>query len=215
MSTDPKLPQAIREALAEVEASETAEPTASETSEREASELLDQMVALLEASPPSPRLEARLLSETSTAPLRYAPFYSRLAALFDLEEAAIEQQLTALGSASNWKRTGLRGVERIMVSPGPHLASARTSFVRFAPGAHFPKHAHVGFEQVFVLEGSYTDDAGVHHGPGNLHEMAADTEHEFWVAEGEPCIAASVLHQGLRFREWPLKLFNPFLKGRA
>ena len=102
-------------------------------------------------------------------------------------------------------------------SPGAHravarTASARTSFVRFAPGAHFPKHAHLGFEQVFVLEGSYTDDAGVVHGPGNLHEMVADTEHEFWVAPNEPCIAASVLHRGLSFREWPLKLFNPFLK---
>lgn len=210
MSTDPELPQAIREALADVEDVDEAERSAGA---EHASELLDRMAALIDASPPSPLLEARLLSEIGAAPLRYAPFFSRLAALFDLEESAIEQRLTALRDAASWKRTGLRGVERIMVSPGPQLASAQTSFVRFAPGAHFPKHSHVGFEQVFVLEGSYTDDTGVRHGPGNLHEMVADSEHEFWVGEGEPCIAASVLHRGLRFREWPLKLFNPFLKG--
>ncbi|HEY6729058.1 MAG TPA: cupin domain-containing protein [Polyangiaceae bacterium] len=220
MSTDSRLPRAIREALADDAAVEGADVETpgnvdKSASAREANDLLDRMAALIEASAPSPSLEARLLSETRVAPLRYAPFFSRLAALFDLEESAVEQQLAALANPGSWKRTGLKGVERVMVSAGPELASARTSFVRFAPGAHFPKHAHVGFEQVFVLEGCYTDDAGVRHGPGNLHEMVADTEHEFWVAESEPCIAASVLHQGLRFREWPLKLFNPFLKGRA
>ena len=61
-----------------------------------------------------------------------------------------------------------------------------------------------------MLEGSYTDDDGVLHGPGDLHEMHVETEHEFWVAESEPCIAASVLHVGLRFRQWPEKFFNLF-----
>lgn len=213
MSSDPRLPRAIREALAEAEEPAPLADLAHRAAEREASELLERLTSLLDPAAPSPTLEARLLSETSTAPLRYAPFFARLAALFDLEESTIEQQLTALADPQSWKRTGLRGVERIMVNPGPHLASARTSFVRFAPGAHFPKHSHLGFEQVFVLEGSYTDDTGARRGPGDLHEMVADTEHEFWVGDNEPCIAASVLHRGLRFREWPLKLFNPFLKG--
>ena len=206
MSSDPLLPRAVREALADDEA------LAEAAAERQASELLGRMATLLEASTPSPSLEARLLRETSTAPLRYAPFFARLAALFDLEEAAIEQSMTALGDAKSWKRTGLSGVSRIEISPGPRLASASTSFVRFAPGAHFPKHYHLGFEQVFILEGSYTDDAGVRHGPGNLHEMTVDTEHEFWTADSEPCIAASVLHRGLRFRQWPEKFFNLFMK---
>ena len=209
MSADSSLPRAVREALAEAEG---AAGPASDADELSAGEVLERMASLLDAAAPSPTSSARLLDATAVAPTRYAPFFKRLAALFDLDEATIEQRMAALADAKTWKRTGLRGVERIMVSPGPELASARTSFVRFAPGAHFPKHAHLGFEQVFVLEGSYTDDAGVVHGPGNLHEMVADTEHEFWVAPNEPCIAASVLHRGLSFREWPLKLFNPFLK---
>jgi len=203
MSSDAPLPEAVREALADA-------PSDEPVADRQASELLEQMALLLESSPPSESLEARLLRETSTAPTRYAPFCARLAALFDLDEAAVEQSLQALADERSWKRTGLRGIDRIEIGPGPGLASARTSFVRFAAGAHFPKHRHLGFEQVFVLEGSYTDDDGVLHGPGNLHQMHVDTEHEFWVAETEPCIAASVLHVGLRFRQWPERFFNLF-----
>jgi len=203
MSAETPLPPAVREALADA-------PSDEPLADRQASELLEQMALLLESSPPSESLEARLLRETSTAPTRYAPFFARLAALFDLDEAAVEQSLQALADERSWKRTGLRGIDRIEIGPGPGLASARTSFVRFAAGAHFPKHRHLGFEQVFVLEGSYTDDDGVLHGPGNLHEMDVETEHEFWVAETEPCIAASVLHVGLRFRQWPEKFFNLF-----
>lgn len=203
MSTDTPLPLAVREALADT-------PSDEALADRPTSELLGQMALLLDPSAPSDALEARLLRETSTFPTRYAPFFARLAALFDLEESAIEQSLRALADERSWKRTGLRGIDRIEISPGPGLASARTSFVRFAAGAHFPKHKHLGFEQVFVLEGSYTDDDGVLHAPGNLHEMHVETEHEFWVAETEPCIAASVLHVGLRFRQWPEKFFNLF-----
>jgi len=200
MSADPSLPRAVREALEEADG------------EAEARDVLERMAELLDGATPSPSLQARLLEATAVAPTRYAPFFTRLAALFDLEEAVIEQRMKALADSKNWKRTGLRGIERIEVSPGPRLASASTSFVRFAPGTHFPKHYHLGFEQVFVLEGSYTDNAGALHGPGNLHEMVADTEHEFWVAPSEPCIAASVLHRGLRFRQWPEKFFNLFMK---
>ena len=33
--------------------------------------------------------------------------------------------------------------------------------VRYAPGATVPRHRHVGDEQIYVLEGSVADDAGV------------------------------------------------------
>ena len=180
MSADPSLPRAVREALADTE-------TVTD-GEGEAREQLARMTELLDQTTPSPALQARLLDTTAVAPLRFAPFFTRLAALFDLEEAVIEQRMTALADAKNWKRTGLRGIERIEVSPGPRLASASTSFVRFAPGTHFPKHYHLGFEQVFVLEGSYTDSHGVEHRAGELREWPAGTEHSFDVAKSEPCI---------------------------
>ena len=33
--------------------------------------------------------------------------------------------------------------------------------MRYEPGATIPRHRHVGDEQIYVLEGSVADDAGV------------------------------------------------------
>jgi anti-sigma factor ChrR (cupin superfamily) len=36
----------------------------------------------------------------------------------------------------------------------------RTVLVRYAPGTTIPRHRHLGEEQIFVLEGSVSDDTG-------------------------------------------------------
>lgn len=36
----------------------------------------------------------------------------------------------------------------------------RTVLVRYAPGAMIPRHRHLGEEQIFVLEGSVSDETG-------------------------------------------------------
>ena len=36
----------------------------------------------------------------------------------------------------------------------------RALLVRYAPGATIPRHRHLGDEQIFVLEGSVSDDTG-------------------------------------------------------
>ncbi|OGL18200.1 MAG: hypothetical protein A3F92_03420 [Candidatus Rokubacteria bacterium RIFCSPLOWO2_12_FULL_71_22] len=36
----------------------------------------------------------------------------------------------------------------------------RAVLMRYAPGATIPRHRHLGDEQIFVLEGSVSDDAG-------------------------------------------------------
>jgi anti-sigma factor ChrR (cupin superfamily) len=36
----------------------------------------------------------------------------------------------------------------------------RAVLVRYAPGAEIPRHRHLGDEQIFVLEGSLSDDTG-------------------------------------------------------
>lgn len=43
--------------------------------------------------------------------------------------------------------------------------AAATSLVRFDPGAAFPHHGHPDGEEILVLAGVFSDEAG-HHGPG-------------------------------------------------
>jgi ChrR-like protein with cupin domain len=194
------LPDFVREAL---------EDDASTESALEA-ELDGGLASLLGDRSPSHSARARLIAELERPPLRYAPFYGRVAALLDLSEDAAEEQLARLEDARVWQFAGLPGIHNVAVQGGPRVSSAETLFVRFAPGTYFPLHHHTGPEQVFVLEGSYTDSHGVEHRAGELREWAAGSEHSFRVAKSEPCIFASVVF-GRRFDAWPLRALAKIL----
>lgn len=59
-----------------------------------------------------------------------------------------------------WMPSPQPGVDRLMLDRiGEEIARA-TSFVRFAPGSHFPFHEHGGGEEVFVLDGVFEDEHG-------------------------------------------------------
>jgi anti-sigma factor ChrR (cupin superfamily) len=45
---------------------------------------------------------------------------------------------------------------KVLWEEGPR----RAVLVRYAPGATIPRHRHLGDEQIFVLEGSVSDDTG-------------------------------------------------------
>ena len=215
---DPTLPRFVREAL-ELDASEASGVDAPgvDASDVERS-LLSLESALAEAAPASVRAGLavpelafeRLEQAISEPPYRYAPFFSRAAALFDISEEALVTQLAQLQRPRAWRFAGLPGIAQVSVDAGPSVESAETLFVRFNPGVHFPGHEHTGVERVLVLEGSYTDNHGVVHRPGELREWAAGTAHSFEIDRGGPCIIASVVF-GRRFDSWPLRALAKLL----
>jgi quercetin dioxygenase-like cupin family protein len=147
----------------------------------------------------------RLLARVSELPLRYAPFYTDLAELWDLSEADVVAVLERAADASAWRKPGLPGVGLLDVTGGPRVTGARLQLARFAPGMRYPAHRHLGREALFVLEGWYRDRTGRVVGPGDLHEMAPDTEHHFNVGPNEPCVAAS-LNFGFEFTGLVMRL---------
>ncbi|HEX9618547.1 MAG TPA: cupin domain-containing protein [Polyangiaceae bacterium] len=197
MSSDDGLPAFLRDSLNGAEAS---------LSDAEARELLGRVPSLLEPERAGDAGRRRLLDAVNEAPHRYAPFFGRVARLFDISEAATEEIFTRLKHPRSWRMSGLYGVRTLDVAAGPSTEGAQTVLVRFAPGARFPVHRHQGNERVLVLEGSYTDDAGVVYSSGSLHEMTAGSEHGFVVSREGPCIAAAVVHGRLHFKAWPLRL---------
>ncbi|HEY9632244.1 MAG TPA: cupin domain-containing protein [Coleofasciculaceae cyanobacterium] len=55
---------------------------------------------------------------------------------------------------------------------------AAAALLRYQPGASIPKHNHTGFEHIFVLSGSQTDQNGEHqtgtlviNPPGTIHSV--------------------------------------------
>lgn len=60
---------------------------------------------------------------------------------------------------------------------------AGAALLRYQAGASVPIHSHSGFEHVFVLEGSQTDDRGTY-GVGTLVINSPDTTHQVFSASG-------------------------------
>jgi hypothetical protein len=171
------------------------------------------MAKLLTPHAPSESLHQRLMESVGSAPLRYAPFFGRLAQLFEITENHVEAELARLADPRCWRWTGLPGVSVATVTAAAHLQASEATWVRFAPGTRFPHHSHTGEERVLVLEGSYIDDGGLEHGPGDLHRMPRGSRHSFVVSRQSPCIAAARIDAPLVFSAWPLRVLAK-LMGR-
>jgi quercetin dioxygenase-like cupin family protein len=171
---------------------------------------VSQLHRLLEPAAPSPALAARLARELKELPLRYAPFYRRLSAVWDLPLESVVAVLERARSREAWRKTALPGLRLLDVTGGERVQGADVHLVRFSPGMRFPKHRHPGDEALFVLEGSYRDSSGRVVGPGDLHEMPTGSEHGFVVARSEPCVAASV-QRGREFTGWLIRFLSKFV----
>jgi len=173
---------------------------------------LGRLTELFEpASVPAGSLE-RLMLAVADPPLRYAPFFDRLSALWDLPESGVRSLLERTRDKRNWRRAPLPGLELLRVEGGPRIRGTDAYLARFAPGMTFPLHSHHGHEDVLILEGSYTDNHGALFRSGDVHSMEAGGEHSFTIAPDEPCIAAAV-HRGIRFRSLGMRVLAKLFGG--
>jgi len=138
----------------------------------------------------------RLSAAVSELPLRYAPFYGRLAGLWELGEADVVRELERARKPRHWHRTLLPGLRTFQVNSTTR--SGRSRLLRFEPGLTFPSHRHHGQERVLVLEGSYRDDQGSVVEPGDEQLMLPGSTHSLFILGDKPCIAA-VSERGISF----------------
>ncbi len=76
--------------------------------------------------------------------------------------ADFSQRVVVRPDDEQWTQSPQEGVDRLYLDRiGGEVARA-TSFVRFAPGSYFPVHIHGGGEEIFVLDGAFEDQNGVH-----------------------------------------------------
>jgi anti-sigma factor ChrR (cupin superfamily) len=73
--------------------------------------------------------------------------------------------------------------------------SFRSVLVWASPGARYPRHRHLGDEEILVLAGRLRDDRGSY-GPGEICRSAAGSEHSEAVDGSEDCICYVVYHGG-------------------
>ena len=81
-------------------------------------------------------------------------------------------------------------------------------------GRTIPRHTHKGTELTLVLEGSFSDEAGVYQ-RGDFLMRDAEHEHTPTAAKSEDCICIGVLDAPIKFTGWNYRVLNPFLSLQA
>ena len=108
-------------------------------------------------------------ANVSTEPLTRAQTDIQLNADWSKRCAIQSHDLPWLASPSPLVR------RRLLERDGGEVARA-TSVVRYAPGARFSAHPHDQGEEIFVLEGTFSDESG-HHGPGTYLKNPPGSSH--------------------------------------
>lgn len=85
-------------------------------------------------------------------------------------------RIVARAADADWTPSPMPGVDRRMLDRVGREVARATSVVRYAPGSRFERHLHGGGEEIFVLEGVFSDESGDHpagtylrHPPGSAH----------------------------------------------
>jgi putative transcriptional regulator len=156
--------------------------------------VLSALAASAGLDTPPPALRARLLASATTGPTRFSPFFDQLANFFELGIDGVVRILQRAGLESEWEAGPHPSIRVFHLEPGPSLAAADAGLVRMSAGFEWPGHRHSAPEKVLVLEGGYRDSSGRVYRAGDVHEMAAGTEHGFAVLPESPLLFALVLH---------------------
>jgi anti-sigma factor ChrR (cupin superfamily) len=77
-----------------------------------------------------------------------------------LLNADVRQRVVVNTHALDWTPSPTEGVQRRLLERGEGDAAVATYLVRYAPGSHYPHHAHDLDEELLVLEGALHDELG-------------------------------------------------------
>jgi anti-sigma factor ChrR (cupin superfamily) len=90
--------------------------------------------------------------------------------------ADLTQRAVVNSAALPWHASPCARVERRMLERDGDEVARATSVVRYAPGARFDAHTHELGEEILVLDGTLSDEAG-HYGPGTYLKNPPGSAH--------------------------------------
>ena len=87
----------------------------------------------------------------------------------------------SLAQEQQWVESPSDGVTRVHLEREAQEAGHTTSFVRFAPGSRFSRHTHPQGEEIYVIDGVFSDEHGdypagtyIRNPPGSSHSPFTD-----------------------------------------
>lgn len=105
-----------------------------------------------------------------------------------------------------WQDSPSPGVRRRPLERDGGEVARATTIVRYEPGARFPRHSHGGGEELFVLEGTFSDEHG-DYPPGTYVRNPAGSAHAPFSLGG--CTLLVKLHQMHPEDQRPVVIHTP------
>ena len=94
-----------------------------------------------------------------------------------------------------WRRTRWPGTA-IFFYASDRETGRVVALIRMAAGCGYPRHRHIGPEEVLVLRGGYRDEFGEHR-TGNFVRYAKGTAHSPIALAGEDCVLLAIAYEGI------------------
>lgn len=110
---------------------------------------------------------------------------------------AVFQLLPLASSANHRFESKFDGVSLATLYRDPGTG-ASAALLRYQPGGHVPRHRHVGFEHIYVLQGAQSDEWGEYRA-GMLIINPPGTEH--WVVSTSGCLVLAIWQFPVEFVE--------------
>ena len=111
-------------------------------------------------------------------------------------------------AALNWKRVSadIHSVELCRDSNG-----ARVELLKIRPGGSASTHTHLGDEYTVILEGSFSDEAGVYR-EGDFMVRGTDDQHTPVATQDRECICLAVTEGPVQFTGLFSRMLNPLIR---
>lgn len=111
------------------------------------------------------------------------------------------------GHPPRWRMLG--GGIRQQVISADSTGSLRLLYI--PQGKAVPEHGHRGLELTLVLQGSFSDSAGLF-ASGDLEIAHSDVDHQPIAGPGDPCICLAATDAPLRFRAMIPRILQPVFR---
>jgi anti-sigma factor ChrR (cupin superfamily) len=160
----------------------------------EAAEGMAAFATALRPVPTPVGLRARITASLGES---WERFLAGLQHLTDLSEGALRQVMLRAKDPGGWVPGPLPAVELFHFAGGARTGGADVGLVRMPPAFTFPRHDHVGTEEVLLLEGSYTDDGGRRWMAGMADRREPGQPHSYTTGP-EGVMFAIVLYGGIQ-----------------
>jgi putative transcriptional regulator len=96
-----------------------------------------------------------------------------------------------------WRATRHEGVYLHVLRRDERTGDA-TVLIRMRPGCSYPAHRHRGVEEVFILQGGYSDSRGSHRAGDYVINEAGSAHHPTALADPpEDCVMLAFAHGGI------------------